>query len=299
MPHKLIRPYEWNADIINDGTFIDYFNRLREICMNMFEWKNLPPTVDERWIEKTLMEQGYAIYFNDEIVGNLCMKGVIGGKLDVYNIPTYRRAFASNGYSKQLNPSNSVIIWNNYIHEPTIRGIILYARRLYEIERAIDVNVKAQKTPLIIKCEEKQLLTLKNLYKQYDGNIPVIFGNNGLNVSSLETVNTTAPYVAKDLEELKRHIWNEALTYLGVENTQNQKSERLVSAEVSANQGGVEAERYTRLNSRRQAVEKINAMFGTNIEVNFRGEGGVLSIGDTTDKNFEQELEIKEVMGNG
>mgnify|MGYP000576745455 FL=1 len=32
------------------------------------------------------------------------------------------------------------------------------------------------------------------------------------------------------------------------------------------------AQRYIMLNSRRQAAEKINKMFGTNIKVNFRQE---------------------------
>lgn len=60
------------------------------------------------------------------------------------------------------------------------------------------------------------------------------------------------------------------MTYLGISNINIQKKERLITDEVTRNQGGTIASRYSRLESRRQAVEKINAMFGTKIEVNYR-----------------------------
>ena len=44
----------------------------------------------------------------------------------------------------------------------------------------------------------------------------------------------------------------------------------LVSDEVVRSMGGTIASRYNRLESRRKAVEKINAMFGLEIEVNYR-----------------------------
>ena len=72
------------------------------------------------------------------------------------------------------------------------------------------------------------------------------------------------------LYTLKTQIWNEALTYLGISNISIQKKERLITDEVTRNQGGTIASRYSRLESRRQAVEKINEMFGTNVEVNYR-----------------------------
>ena len=85
-------------------------------------------------------------------------------------------------------------------------------------------------------------------------------------------MNTNAPFVSLDLNNLKRQIWNEALTFFGVSNSNTEKKERQIGLEVSSNLGGVMAQRYIMLNSRRQAAEKINKMFGTNIKVNFRQE---------------------------
>lgn len=260
----------WPSAQINNQTYIDYYQRLMEFAINMFEWRNLPPSVDERFLELTLYEKGYCLYFNDEVVGNLALTCTIGGMLDVYRIPTERRAFAVNGYNKICTSQDSVLIFNNYLHTPTILTIELFARRLYEIERTIDVNVKAQKTPTLVLASEQQRLTLKNLYMQYDGNEPFIFGDKDMEFDGIKCLKTDAPYVADKLQVLKHQIWNEALTFCGIENSNQDKKERLVADEVGSNYGNIEAQRNVMLNARRQAADKINRMFGTNIEVGFR-----------------------------
>jgi hypothetical protein len=260
----------WQSAELNNKTYIDYYNRLMELALNVFEWENLPPSVDERFLELTLYEMGYCLYFNDEIIGNLALTCTIGGKLDVYRIPVLRRAYAVNGYNKLCSTKDSVLIFNNYLHTPTQLTIELFARRLYEIERAIDVNVKAQKTPTLILSSEQQRLTMMNLYMQYDGNEPFIFGDKNMDIEGIKSLKTDAPFVADKLENLKHQIWNEALTFCGIENSNQDKKERLVSDEVGSNYGNVEAQRNVMLNARKQAVEKINAMFGTNIDVHFR-----------------------------
>lgn len=260
----------WQSAELNNKTYIDYYNRLMELALNVFEWENLPPSVDERFLELTLYEMGYCLYFNDEIIGNLALTCTIGGKLDVYRIPVLRRAYAVNGYNKMCSTKDSVLIFNNYLHTPTQLTIELFARRLYEIERAIDVNVKAQKTPTLILSSEQQRLTMQNLYMQYDGNEPFIFGDKNMDIEGIKSLKTDAPFVADKLENLKHQIWNEALTFCGIENSNQDKKERLVSDEVGSNYGNVEAQRNVMLNARKQAVKKINAMFDTNIDVHFR-----------------------------
>ncbi len=260
----------WQSAELNNKTYSDYYNRLMELALNVFEWENLPPSVDERFIELTLYEIGYCLYFNDEIIGNLALTCTIGGQLDVYRIPLLRRAYAVNGYNKMCSAKDSVLIFNNYLHTPTQSTIELFARRLYEIERAIDINVKAQKTPTLILSSEQQRLTMKNLYMQYDGNEPFIFGDKNLDIEGIKSLKTDAPFVADKLEILKHQVWNEALTFCGIENSNQDKKERLVSDEVGSNYGNIEAQRNVMLNARKQAVKKINSMFGTKIDVHFR-----------------------------
>ena len=256
---------------VNNLTYIQYLNRLTELSVSMFEWKNLPPTVDARYLELHLFETGSMVYFNDEVIGNLCLDCLPSGSLDVYGNPVLRRAYSGyNNYQKLLKESNSVIIWNNYLHTNSVLEVKMFAKRLYNLDRIIDVNANAQKTPVLIQGTEQQRLTLKNLYKEFDGNSPFIFGDKNLDLNSLKCLQTGAPYVCDKLYNLKQMYWNEALTYLGINNTGAQKRERMLSIESSQAQGGTISSRYSRLQSRREAVEKINAMFGTNIEVNYR-----------------------------
>lgn len=257
--------------VLNNLTYRQYLNRLTELAISMFEWKNLPDTVDERYLELHLFETGCMVYFKDEVIGDLCLDCIVNGRLDVYGNPLLRRAYSGyNNYQKLLKYNNSVIIWNNYLHSNSILDVEMFARRLYNIDRIIDINANAQKTPVLVLGNEKQRLTLLNLYKEYDGNAPFIFGDKNLDINALKALSTNAPYVCDKLYQLKTQIWNEALTYLGISNINIQKKERLITDEVTRNQGGTIASRYSRLETRRQAVEKINEMFGTNIEVNYR-----------------------------
>ena len=256
---------------MNDYTYMQYAYRLMELSISMFEWKNLPEAIDERFLEMVLFTDGHAVFFRDDELGDyLALQCLINGKLNVYRIPINRRAFAVNGYQKQLTDKDSVIIFNNMLHTNSWLDVKMFSKRLYNLDRIIDVNANAQKTPILIKGNEQQRLTLTNLYKEYDGNAPVIFADKSLDMNALQVLLTQAPYVADKIYQLKTQIWNEALTYLGISNVSFQKRERMVSDEVTRSQGGTVASRYSRLNARRQACEQINKMFGLNIECDFR-----------------------------
>lgn len=256
---------------MNNYTYMQYAYRLMELSISMFEWKNLPEGVDERFLEMVLFTDGHAVFFKDDELGDyLALQCLINGKLNVYRIPIKRCAFAVNGYQKQLTDKDSVIIFNNMLHTNSWLDVKMFAKRLYNLDRIIDVNANAQKTPILIKGNEQQRLTLTNLYKEYDGNAPVIFADKSLDMNTLQILSTQAPYVADKIYQLKTQIWNEALTYLGISNVSFQKRERMVSDEVTRSQGGTVASRYSRLNARRQACEQINKMFGLNIECDFR-----------------------------
>lgn len=257
--------------VMNNATYIQYFNRLVELSISMFEWQGLPETVDPRYLELHLFQNGSMVYFRDEVMGDLCLDCIANGQFDVYGNPISRRAYSSyNKYQKTLNESDSVIIWNNYLRQPSVLDVKMFAKRLYNLDRIIDVNANAQKTPVLVQGTEKQRLTLVNLYKEFDGNAPFIFGDKNLDLNSLRAISTNAPYVADKLYQLKTQIWNEALTYLGISNLNIQKKERMITDEVQRNQGGTIASRYSRLEARREAVDKINRMFGTDISVDYR-----------------------------
>ena len=257
----------WQSQKYNQQGFLEYYNRLMALSISMFEWKGMPDSIDTRYLELCLFGEGHCVFFKDEELGFLALRCSIGGPFNVYQIPIRRRAYASNGYQRELDMDNSVIIWNNELHTNSMLTVENFSRRLYEMDRVIDVNVKAQKTPILITCSETQRLTMKNIYMQYEGNEPVIFGDNqNVNPNSIQVINTDAPFHASEIYDLKTRYYNEALTYLGISNISFQKKERMVSDEVIRNLGGTIANRYSRLNARKQACQMINEMFGDELD---------------------------------
>lgn len=256
----------------NNQTYLNYFYQLEEIAINMYEWLNIPDSIDQRFIEWILFNKGYIVFFFDEVMERyLCLECQYGGPLDVYRIPKERRAYASNGYNYPLNINNSVIIFNNYLHQPTFNNIEMYARRLYEVERTIDVNINAQKTPVTVKGPNALKQTLLNMVAQYSGNEPFLYlsDKNDL-IDAIQVLNTQAPFVADKLQDIKHQIYNEALTFLGIPNANTDKRERLISDEVNANNSITNYQAFTRLNARKQACTLINQMFGLSIDVRQR-----------------------------
>lgn len=282
--YKSIERQGW----LNNATWSSWFNRLYAIAMSVFKWEGLPATVDERFMEMVLFWRGNGLYFSDEIMGQLFLPMATASDLDVYGYPKLRQAVSYNYTSDFKDASNSVVVYDNYSRYPVAATVKMYATRLYNLDMTIDVNVRAQKTPVLILCDNKSRLTLQNVYQQYDGNMPVIYGSKALfDSSAFQVLKTDAPYHGSEFQALKRQLLEECLCYLGVEANTNEKSERLVSNEIVSNMGSTEALRLNRLKARRQAAEEINRIFGTNISVDFdskltlamlmNGEGGLLN----------------------
>ncbi len=272
---------------LNNRAYNYYLTRFSELALSVFKWEDLPPEIDERFLELTLYTDGQAVFFKDEVLGYLCLQCAVNGPFNVYRIPIRRRAYAVNGYQKKLNDKDSVIIWNNMLHTNTAPDMMVFARRLWDLDRAIEVNARAQKTPVFVQGPEEQRLTLLNLYKEYDGNAPVIFGDKNLNIEGFKSISTQAPFVGNDLYQLKTQIWNEALTYLGISNLTIQKKERVNTDEVTRSMGGTLASRNARLEARKRAADEINRMFDLNISVHFREDLD-------TDEAPEESEEVRE-----
>ena len=262
----------------NINSYVKYRNQLMELGMSMIAWdfdkipENQRTFLNDRQIEYHEYYKGATVFFKDEELDEfLCLPVMLSGPYDLDDMPKRRVAYSKNtNYKKELDESNSVVIFNNYLRIPSCYTVDHYASLLSDLEESIAVNCKAQKTPIAILCNENERLSMQNLYEQFDGNYPFIFGQKELNVKDIKSINTGAPFVADKLYQIKMQLWNEALTYLGISNISYQKKERLVSDEVIRNMGGTIASRYTRLEIRREACEKIKKMFNVEINVDYR-----------------------------
>lgn len=252
------------AMLMNNATAIDYFDRLKLIAISLFKWKNLDKICGfgaEAFLENSLFEFGRACFIKDKDLGFMVLNVNPSDKLNNYRLPTKVEAYSIE-YHKQYKLDDIVYIKNNKLEKPTEETINLFSYRLYESERIIDVNLKAQKTPVLIEGDEKSMLTLKNLYMQYDGNVPFIFGNKNFDLNNkINSVKTDAPYIVDKIELHKHEIWNEALTFLGINNANTDKKERLITNEVDSNNELISYYLSCFYDTRKQACDMINEKF--------------------------------------
>ena len=258
------------ALIINDDTMYDYLDRLKMLAVSLFTWKRLDKyagTGASRFLELSLYDLGRGVFIKDNELGYMALKVNPSDKLNVYNLPEKVEAW-SLGYNKQFNFDDVVYIMNNELEKPTYEFMRLFAYRLYETERTIDLNLQAQKTPILIEGDTKTILTLKNVYMQYSGNTPFIFGNKQFDISNkLNVLKTDAPYIIDKLDIHKHQIFNDALTVLGIDNANTDKKERLITNEVESNEELIKYYLNCFYKTRKKACEEINEKFGLDVDI--------------------------------
>ncbi len=257
---------------LNDSTYIDYLERMKKICLSMFEWVNLPTSMDSRFLEKTLFYEGKAALLYDEEFGYINTKCADGGYLNIYEIPTSLHCYSMqystdravySGLVDEDKTKQCILVYNNWERIPTASTIELFAYRMYLAQRSCDVNVMATRTPVLLLGTEKQKLTLENLYNKYNGNQPFIFGDSDIiSNDMLKAVSTQAPYVTDKLCEYKKEIWNEFLTFIGVNNIDVEKKERLISGESNSNNECINLNLQSYLAPRKEACKKFNELYG-------------------------------------
>ena len=280
---------------LNNLTFTDYFYRLSLIALSIFKWENLPNGINERWIEKYLFDIGECMFFKDPILGFRVSKSIDKG-INVYNEPIDLEP-ESTGLTEPKTYKNgidAVLIKNNDLSIPTLPTLQLYAYRLADLTRAQDVNITAQKTPILIITSDRQKLTMKNVFNQWSGNEPVIYGDKEMNIDGVKVLKTDAPIVFDKIQIQKHQLWNEVMTFLGVNNANQDKKERLVDDEVQANNEQVKICLDVMLKARQSACSEINRIFGTNIKVSARI--GIESKIDELNNELNDELKESEVI---
>lgn len=318
-----------DSAIVNDDTYFDYLNRLKKIALSIFEWVNLPESMDARWLERSLYYNGMATMFKDKQFGFINTNCASSGYLNIYGLPTKLNCYAYNFQSIRtlytgLNPllndkqkekkelEECILVMNNWDRKPTALTLELFAYRLYEAERTADVNIKSQKFPVMIIVDEKQRLLMENLYNQYNGNQPFIFGDKDqLGEDILRSVNTGAPFIVDKLMNYKKEIWNEALQFLGVNSIMLEKKERMITDEANSNNEVINLNLQSYLAPRQLACKQFNEKYGltgTDKEISVRVRSDLYNtikkeLGFAPEEEIEtikeDKKEIKEVVDNG
>ena len=284
-----------DAVLMNNATYFDYLERFKRIALSMFEWTNLPDSMDARYLERCLYYTGQAAMLYLEPYGYINTKSATSGKLNLYGLPTRIRCYSYgeintsrrvfngvseavakiNGYEDDTDDdrqTEAILVLNNWEGVATASTIELFALRMATVERAIDVNIRAQKTPFVLVTNQNKRLSMMNALDQVDKNaMALVVEQSQLDAESFKTLQTAAPFVADKLTDYKMGIWNEFLTYLGVDNI-SEKRERMISAETMSNNECVNLNMMAGLKPREKAAKEFNQKYGKNIEVKLRSD---------------------------
>ena len=253
-----------------------YRRLLTELAVNRFKWTGMPEEIDCRFLELTLFYQALSLFYFEERFGKyMAVRGGGIGAINALDQPTEYLAIL-NGTdgtpNRQLKKDECVPIWSNYLRTPDWDVVTIYSKRLSDFDVTVDTNVIGLRHPTVFAVEESERQSFANIFRSVQRGEPAIYGYKNLSPQDLKdklfALNTGVQTNAvTDVQISKSKVWNECMTYLGINNSNQEKRERLVEDEVSANNDQVNAFRNIALNARKQACEEINKMFKLNVDV--------------------------------
>lgn len=244
----------------------DYYKML---ALNMFTWENLPETMDSRYIENALYENGLCLVNDDKDLGLISVPCSFGANMNINGEST---EVITSGYNyvktvKYINNDNCVLIRNNDLAKPTRDYIANYAERMLEVEMCIRANINQQKFPWFINASEKTKKSLEIIFDKVENFEPFILANREImGENPLEVLTMSTPYVADKLNSYKYELEREILSFLSLNNN-FEKKERLLTDEVNSNNDFIHTNAMLMYKVRLQACEQINKKFGLNVRV--------------------------------
>ena len=254
-----------------------YLRVLQELAVNRFKWVGLPDSVNERFLEYTLMRRGLVVmYFDTDYDEYLALQGAGAGPLNMYDEPTTFRVTGNSTFvGKTVDASDCVPIWANVLRVPDWDIILTYAKKLASIDRTIDINLRNARRSRVIVTDETGQLSAQNINNQIDSGSPVITVNNtGYAMMEHWTAFDLGihPDQIVNLQTSRQRIWNECMGLLGINFANQDKRERLVSAEVGANDEQIDSMKNVILAERQRAVRQMNDKFGLSVDIKLRTE---------------------------
>lgn len=284
-----------DADVTNIKTERFLYKRFKLLALNMFKYEGLDKlNIDERHIEEFLFSEGKCIWFEDPMYGLMCLAGEGMGS-NVMCDPTFYRV-AGHGYSKLVKAKDCVRMMNNKLMLTTHEIIEYFVDQLYHVKRTRDTNVRSLKLPFLLGATDKDVLTVKKLNDDIDNNVAsIVYNKNVIDPKEILSVLQTGvkPFTT-ELTDLYHDILNEGLTYLGINNSNTDKKERLITSEVNSNNQFIDSCAELFLEARRKAVDEINEKFGTKISVDFRVPRNTDKGGMTNEMESDNESTTRE-----
>lgn len=263
----------WKSDFNYEETKLHYYNTIYELYSTTFRWDGLPQYMyDEKadiYIEKRLTDRGRVLFFYDDILDKYLSYTYTGQNIGWYGY--WEKYYVSNpiGYTRWLDKSNAVEIFNSPYFTAENIAIRKYADMLTICDMILLQNLNAQKIPYIITTTQNQETSIRNFLSKLDNWDPAIILSKDFELENIKILQTSPKYVGNDVITTKKAIWDEIFMYCGIGSNQG-KMERVNVLESSLDSGPANASLLTRLTMREQAADEINRKFNLPVSVSVR-----------------------------
>lgn len=265
----------------NNVEFQNIFYNLLNILMYSFSIEGLPDSCNERFFKLNLIFNGYAALIKDPDLGYLSLgvrPTMNSSELNIYGEFPDVHAFGWNGFNKTYTnymygtdntDAEAIICRDNDLMYPMINVIWMYAKRLTDTMRTLDVTARKLKTPYFITCDEAQKSSIKKILDDVDFNQDSIIANRSTMPNEFNVLQTgVQPESVRVLWEHYSNLESEIRTFLGINSAANlDKKERLVVDEAQANDILTDINIQYRLKSYQQFCDTVNNLWGLNISI--------------------------------
>lgn len=249
-----------------------YYKWLMKLSLSLFKWNNLPDTVSERFLELTLQTYGRVLFIKPDGLEHIVVKATESNLNQYGDGRLYNVATPIPITPTQYNDQTAVMIYNDDFKSGMLEPLSIYSHILAENKKIMKVNKAQLMTPTVLGIDERMRKSFVNFMTQVqDGAINIITGKS-LDLENITTLDLKPTYYIDKLEEHNLKTWNEALTFIGIQNNNNPKKERNITSEIDSNNMQTDLSADIRLKQRELACEQINSMFGLNVSVELRRE---------------------------
>lgn len=263
----------------NQLEFRNNFMQLFNLALSAFEWEGLPDTCNERYLELGLMMTGVGMIANDPTYNFVTLRGMpAGAKYNIYGEPSRINGYGFNGYTREYScyqqgtadyDVEAVICRDNVMMYPYISYINMFAQRITDLMRTIDVATNKLKIPYFIQADQSQVASIKQILQDRNNNEESIIGSKAANAVEFNIMPTQVRgEVLKALWESLSNVDTRARETLGIESNPNKaKKERQITDEVGANDMFTILNIDHRLRQREIFCQTVNEVHGLNISV--------------------------------
>lgn len=291
-------PLYWTTAAWNIAASEFYLNQIMNICMSRFRWVNLPPKVNTRYLEYTLMYQGAACIAwpeNFAPENAFAMQAVTDSAPDAnYDYPKWK-ALGQNGVQWECKAHvNGVMVWDSVTRQPIMPRLQFAASLLASQMRTKMCIMQHMRQPVLITAPREMSQQINNVISQTADGEPYIVGfDDFANVVQANVLQTASGQEAQSLTAVEgdmRETWNLVMSFLGIPQN-SQKTERQTTSEILQTDVPSDVTALASLDARRAACRALNELTG--------GDANVVWNVDVESNTFNTINDMQRILASG